>query len=346
MSKTPVRWYIAVHWLRNASEKWRLTEFVPNEDRALDFNVIPANYVIDRSRKVSGLEAWRHYMRQGNEAWRAANEAGAPCGVITSFPQLPIAIGLRKRLASSSIPLVAWTFNLGRLYPGLRRRLSRVALQAVDRFIVHSRAEVMVYSEWLGIPAERFQFVPFETATRRIEFPENLSEPFVVSIGSARRDYQLLFSVMAELRYPTVVVAAAHAVAGLRVPPNVTIRSGLSVEQCFELMQRARFNVIPVANQTTASGQVTLLDAMMFARPVIVTSCPASVDYVTHGKDALLVRHADHADLKMMMQRLWEDEPLRQALGAAARQTALATFSEEAIGIVMSRILREVGSSR
>lgn len=346
MSTTPVRWYIAAHWLHQASDEWRLTRFVPNQDRALDFCVIPANYVVDRSRKVSDLDAWRHYVRHGNDAWRAAKHAGGPCGVVTCFPPLPIAIGLRKRLASSAIPLVAWTFNLGRLYPGMRRSLSRVALRAVDRFIVHSRAEVAAYSEWLGIPAERFQFVPFETATRSIEFAEDLVNPFIVSMGSAQRDYRLLFEVLAELRYPTVVVAAAHAVAGLSVPPSVTIRSGLTVEQCFELMQRARFNVIPVANQTTASGQVTLLDAMMFARPVIITSCPASIDYVTHGKDALLVRHADHADLKAAMQRLWEDEALRHALGAAARRTALETFSEEVIGTVMGQILREVGSSR
>jgi len=105
-------------------------------------------------------------------------------------------------------------------------------------------------------------------------------------MGTAQRDYRLLFGVLAELRYPTTIVAGAHAVAGLTVPPNVTVRSGLTPQQCFELSQRARLNVIPVANQTTASGQVTLLDAMMFARPAIITSCPASIDYVTHGKDA------------------------------------------------------------
>jgi glycosyltransferase involved in cell wall biosynthesis len=108
-------------------------------------------------------------------------------------------------------------------------------------------------------------------------------------------------------------------------------------------MQQARVNVIPVANQTTASGQVTLLDAMMLERPVIVTSCPASVDYVTHEKDALLVRNGDHDDLKLAIQRLWEDEPLRRKLGRAARQTGLGTFSEEVIGRTLGIVLREEG---
>lgn len=346
MSVTPVRWHIAVPWLLSATDKWRLTQFVPNEDGAFDFQVIPASYQHDRSRKYTGLREWQDYVRHGNEAWSAARRVRGPSAVITSFPQLPIVVGMRKRLAFSHLPVVAWTFNLGQTYPGMKRRLSRAALPRIDRFIVHSRGEIAAYSEWLDIAPERFQFVPFETPVRDIELDEDRQQPFVLSMGTAQRDYKLLFGVMAELGYPTVIVAGQHAVAGLKVPPNVTVRSGLTPQQCFELTQRARLNVIPVANRTTASGQVTLLDAMMFARPAIITSCPASIDYVTHGKDALLVRYADHDDMKANIQRLWEDEALRTALGSAARRTALETFSEAVIGRTMRQILLEVGSAR
>src|SRR5277367_889409 len=141
MSTEPIRWYIAAPFLHKATDPW-LTQLVPNQDRALEFELIPANYVHDRSRKMTGPKAWVDYMRHANETWRAAAKSGERSGVITSFPQLPVTVGLRKRLALSRKPLVAWTFNLGKLYPGLRRHLSRAALLAVDRFIVHSRAEV------------------------------------------------------------------------------------------------------------------------------------------------------------------------------------------------------------
>jgi glycosyltransferase involved in cell wall biosynthesis len=107
-------------------------------------------------------------------------------------------------------------------------------------------------------------------------------------------------------------------------------------------MQRARINVVPVANQTTASGQVTMLDAMMFGRAVIITSCPASVDYVTDGVDAMLVRHGDQADLKAAIERLWSDQGLRESIGVAARRTALETFSEAVVGRIMANVLQEV----
>lgn len=340
------RWFVAASWLRSRDDKWRLTGFVPNADHALHFEVIPARYETDRSRKVASGRAWGGFMGHAAETWKAAVRSAGSRGIITAFPQLAAAVGLRKRLSNSDIPVLAWTFNMGRVYPGIRGHVSRIVLRRIDRFIVHSRAEIAAYSEWLDIPPERFTFLPFETPIREIEVAEDTEHPFIVSLGSAQRDYALLFAVLAELPLPAVVVAAPHAVAGLTAPPNVTVRSGLSASQCFELIQRARFVVIPVANQTTASGQVTMLDAMMYARPVIITSCPGSVDYISDGVDGLLVREGDRADLRTAMQRLWEDEPLRRAMGAAARQRGEQSFSERAIGIEMGRILRDLGAGR
>ncbi|MBC7499647.1 MAG: glycosyltransferase [Herminiimonas sp.] len=344
METTPMNWYLAAPFIQRKSDQW-LTRYVPNHDESLKFHSVPAGYTHDRSRKITGFDAWRDYMRHGNAVWRAAGGDTGPRGVITCFPQLPITVGLRKRVAFSNIPLVAWTFNLGKLYPGLRRRLARLALPAVDRFIVHSRHEIEAYSDWLNLPPERFQFVPLQRATRPITFNENKDKPFLLSMGSAQRDYRLLFGVLAELGYPAVIVAGPHAVAGLSIPPNVEVRSGLSSEQCFELVQRARISVIPIANQHTASGQVTLLDAMVFGRPVVITACPASTDYVTDRHDALLVRHGNHDDMKEAISRLWEDSTLRTAISTSARETAINNFSDEAVGKIMGSVLRDVSAS-
>lgn len=336
-----VDWYLAAPFIFDADDRW-LTAYVPNDDRRFVFHPVPATYRHDRSRKVTGLSAWGDYFGHAAAVWAAKGRTDHSSGVLTCFPQLSITVGLRKRISRTRTPIVAWNFNLGALYSGARRHLATFALSAVDRFIVHSRAEVNGYSEWLGLPAERFRFVPLQRATRPIAFEEDRETPFIVSMGSAQRDYRLLFAVLGELGYRTVVVAGPHAVAGLEVPNNVEVRSGLSAEQCYELVQRARISVIPVANRHTASGQVTLLDAMMYARPVIVTECPASVDYVRHGHDALLIQHGEHDDMKAAIKRLWEDDALRAALGQAARVTATEQFCDEAIGRVMGDVLKEV----
>ena len=331
-------WFIAAPFIRSSSDGW-LTDFVPAPKG--NFYPVPATYSHDRSRAVTGLREWTDYFGHGATTWRAARNARTRSGILTCFPQLPLAVGLRKRMSRHKLPLIAWTFNLGALPRGVKRRLAMAGLAAVDQFIVHSRAEIAACSEWLELPADRFEFVPLQRGLLSVTVPEDRAHPFLLSMGSAHRDYRLLFSVLSELGYPSVVVAAPHAVAGLAVPENVELRSGLSIEQCHELIQRARLNVIPVANQKTASGQVTLIDAMMYARATIATACPASVDYVVHGKDGWLVNVGDHDDMKASIQQLWEDKALRFALGTAARQSVVERFSDAAIGRVMGRILQQ-----
>lgn len=339
-----MNWYLAAPFIHDASDLW-LTKFVPNNGR-LRFHAVPASYQHDRSRKVTGLAAWADYFGHGSAVWNAAQHNPQRSGILTCFPQLPIAVGLRKRLARSDIPIVAWNMNLGSLYPGARQRLAKVALRDVDRFVVHSRLEVAAYSEWLEMDPKRFEFVPLQRATLDITVDEDREEPFVLSMGSAHRDYRLLFAVLAELRFPAVVVAGQHAIEGLKVPANVTVRRGLTVEQCHLLVQRARVNVIPVDNQHTASGQVTLLDAMVFGRATVMTRCPACVDYVEDGRDTMLVSPGDHEALKAAVAALWDDDVLRATMGAAARRTAIARFSDPAIGKEMGRVLVEVAAQR
>ncbi len=196
-------------------------------------------------------------------------------------------------------------------------------------------------------PAHRLQ-APGRTLgpTRTVEFEEDRADPYILSMGSAKRDYRLLLLALAELGHRAVIVAAPHAVAGLAVPPGVEIRSGLSEAQCFELVQRSRPCVVPVANRETASGQVTLLNAMMSGRPVVVTECIGSVDYVIDGVDALLVRPGDLKHLEQAIETCWQDGPLRSRIGAAARALAIAHFSDEAVGQIMGRVLRELDELR
>ena len=337
-------WLIAAPFLHDPADVW-LGAFVPNADGALRFRTIPAPYGHDGSRALTGWRAWRDYFGHARDAWHQLGNQ-ATTGLLTSFPHLAITFGLRKRLSRSRMPLVAWTFNLGGLHSGFKRLVARAALGAVDRFIVHSRAEATSYSRWLGLPAERFLFVPLQCPTRLVEFEEDRADPFILSMGSAKRDYRLLFQALAKLGHRAVIVAATHAVAGLPVPPGVEIRSGLSEAQCFELIQRARLCVVPVANRETASGQVTLLNAMMYGRPVVVTQCVGSVDYVIDGVDALLVRPGDLQHLEQAIEMCWHDEALRLRLGAAARVSAIANFSDEAVGQIMGRVLRELNDSR
>ena len=303
------------------------------------FTPIEPHYRHDRSRRGASLRDWLDYLVQAARAWWCATRLGSSVGIVTVFPQLAVLVGVLKRLTRSRRPVVAMMFNLGRTHGGLQGALARFGLQAVDRFVVHSTHEIGVYSEWLSLPAERFVFVPLSVDQKAVTVDEDVEQPFVLSMGSANRDYTVLMRALEATGIPAIVVAGPHALEGVAVPPTVNVLSGLSIDACHGLCQRARVSIVPLRAADTAAGQVSVLEAMMFGKPVVATRSVGTVDYIRDGVDGLLVAEGDAEALSGAIARLWADEPLRTGIGAAARRSALARYTFEAVSHRVESIL-------
>jgi glycosyltransferase involved in cell wall biosynthesis len=133
-------------------------------------------------------------------------------------------------------------------------------------------------------------------------------------MGSANRDYKTLFSAIKKVKLPLTVVAPAHALSGLNIPPSVTIKSNLSLTECRSLVQQSRINIIPIDNKSTASGQVTVIEAMMYQKPVIATNTIGTRDYISHEKTGLLTSPKSVTELAAAIDILWNDDELRNTI--------------------------------
>ncbi|WP_373480532.1 hypothetical protein [Geminocystis sp.] len=149
-----------------------------------------------RLSRNTSMSGWLKYWHQSGEAWEKTTG-----GVITVFPQLATMVGTRKRFSSKNIPLISYCFNIGFLYSGVKQLLAKSALYDVDKFIVHSRKECETVSSWLGIPQSKFEFIPLQRAEIPITESEDIENPFILSMGSANRDYQTFFRCCGENRY-------------------------------------------------------------------------------------------------------------------------------------------------
>ena len=316
---------------------WLLEHIPPGEHR---FTVVGTVYSHDRSRPNTSFRQWLDYARHALRGRRAAKRCGAgPVGFIAVFPQLAVMLGLLKRLGLIGTPVIAWCFNLGRVYHGVRGWLASFGLSSVDAFIVHSQAEIATYSTWIGLPKSRFRFVPLSVAQPAFKLSIKQEPPFILAMGTANRDYGVLLNAIRNLPYQLRIVCGPHAIEGLEIPPNVEVRSGLSTEQCGKLCGQARLVVVPLTSGATASGQVTILEAMMLGKPVIATRSTGTVDYIEHGRTGVLVEPGDPAALRDAIDDLWLDDEKRHSIGAAAQLCARAQFGFPAAAMQLKSVL-------
>lgn len=280
----------------------------------------------DRKSELTVLPEWLQYLQQALGAFR-----GKPDMVVSVFPQLAASAGLLKRF-SSNTKVMAWMFNVGTCHDGWRRKLAQLSLAKVDLFVVHTRREIKIYSEWLNLPEDRFVFVPYQSKEIPVTFEEDTDAPFVAAMGSAHRDYNLFARAIGDLNLPTVIASSKAAVAGIDLPDCIETPFGISKEKCLELTQRARVNVIPLLPKpaVTAAGQVTLVEAMFMGKVLVATEYYGIEDYVEHEKTGLLVQPNDYEGLRDAIKRLWDDRDLREELAANAQAHARSHFSDEA----------------
>jgi len=272
----------------------------------------------------------------------SALRENADC-VITLFPQLGLVAAImlivKNRYATK---LVAWDFNLGSLPGGWKRFIVSRILRRVDRFIVHASAERDSYSRWLGIDRERFLFVPLQRGAIDSFPPPSPREPFIISMGSANRDYRTLVDAVAGTGINLVLIAKKDILDTLPDLPNVEKLHGLTLAECNDLLARAEISIVPTQDTETAAGQVTFTTSMRMGVATIATRSVGSVDYIRDGETGILVSPGNTAELTNAILKLWNDAALRKRIANEGKVYADEFLSDEAAGRTLGRIMDEV----
>ncbi len=279
-----------------------------------------------RKRRSTPFSIWMRYWKSSGRGLQSDSD-----GLITVFPQVAVTAAVHKALSLTrrKKPLLAWCFNIGKRprWPG--SLIAGFFLRYVDHFVVHSREEIETLHRWFGIPRHKITFAPLQRAPIPLTDPEDVTDPFVLAMGSANRDYATLIEAIRGLPLRLVLVASPRSLVGLDIPDNVTVTNGLTTQQCRELAQQARVNIVPLADVDTASGQVTIVEALRMGRPLIATQGVGSVDYIVDGENAVLVAARDIPALRQAIISLWSDPALRGRLSRNALAYAEENLSDE-----------------
>lgn len=337
-----MHWTVVGTVVTNPGDTW-LTPFVPGNRH--QFNCIPRRDKLadlnwhNRASATTGYKEWLGMWQQSREGFVTSRG-----GVITVFPQAAALTGLQQRIKDvfgKHVPVVSY-FDTN-CYNGWKRWLAQTNLKGIDQFVVHSRPERKTYSEWLGIPIERFEFVPLQMGNIPDPIPEETERPFIVATGSAFRDFPTLFEAVKRLNIRTVVISGPRALAGLEIPSQVETPFGLKKSEILKLVQQARISIVPVhPNTSSPPGIVTIVEAMRLGRPLIATRCEGIGDYITDEETGILVEPHSVDSLAEAIDRLWNDSESRKELGTRAYHYGKDHLSDEAAGAALGQVLDRV----
>ena len=212
-------------------------------------------------------------------------------------------------------------------------------LRFVDRNVVYSQA-------WIDAqrPAvrERAVFVPLP-ADGDFEATVTGDDDYVFAGGGTGRDFATLIEAVEGTDVRVRIVTFGPQTLGWTapLPGNVEVEWTMPLHHFLERMARARMVVVPLRDESSDFGQTTLVQALSLGKPVVATRSPGVVDYVTDGREGLLVAAGDSKALRAAIARLEGDADLRRACGEHAlersRASTYASFAGRLVEIVASR---------
>jgi len=281
----------------------------------------------DEMRK--DVESWSQSLAI---AWRMFRRRRSFDVVATMGPRVALAYGLLCRCIGHANPphVVREVFFhqvCGRTWMWrMKRSLFTFGLRDVAACVVNSNEERRLYASCLNIGLERFHFIPFHTNILDPHFEPGAR--YGLAAGKSHRDYRTFLDAIRDLAYPFVVISDRGSVAGLKIPDNTSVYCDIPREKYLSLLRDAAFAVIPLYDVPRSTGQVVILEAYAFGKPVVATRTVGTIDYVEDGRTGYLCSPGAPDELQDRVRGIIVDSGKREEMGRAglARVLGMHTF--------------------
>jgi glycosyltransferase involved in cell wall biosynthesis len=218
----------------------------------------------------------------------------------------------------------------------VRRLYYSFVLKRCARIFCHSQVEVERYSRIFPKTAKRFVFlswggnvggwrnIPIGNDGRRGDRPLH-----ILAAGRSGRDYPTLVRAVAGENFEvTVVCDNRESLGGIKEAANLRILRDCHGADYFTQLRCCDIVVVPLTVEDISQGQMVVVQAMAYGKPVVVTRAPTICDYAIENEEVLMVSRGDAQELKDAIIRLRDDPVLYSDLRRHARDAYIARHSQ------------------
>lgn len=272
-------------------------------------------------------------------AWQLLKECDANTVLIANGSTgLWLFVGLLNRLLyRTKRKVLCWEIYL-EVDKEWKRKLMSAALKGMTLSVLWSRKQIEPHSNFLGIPEDRFIFLPYKANHSKDPHYDLPTNRFVFAGGNSKRDYRCLVEAVKGTSVLVVISATDPAVRKTIEPlPNIIVLS--APEPAFAQLQAASFFVVVPTIYTglKGTGEANFCNGMWHGKPVIAADSIAAEDYILDGETGYVVPSGDSAALRERILELWNDRQRVAEMGQAARKHVEDNFTHAAF---IRRLLR------
>lgn len=215
-------------------------------------------------------------------------------------------------------------------YTWIRQAYFNFILRQTKKVICYSKLETEEYCKLFKLKDTCFRFIPYGLNIHGIDQVFH-TENYLFSAGRSQRDYHTLIRACVKLPYELRIVCDSYDILPKDIDyTNIKILRNCYAEEYIDQLRKSRLVVIPLKTDNISAGQMVLLQAMAFGKPIIITRTKTTDEYVHHLQNAYLVEKNSDYELKCAIELILTNDDLYKKLSFNARETFLENYSIEA----------------
>lgn len=242
----------------------------------------------------------------------------------------------RRGAALVSTGLSFRSRRLMKLYGALARTLGVGEVT----FLADNQVLVEMLERDFGLPEGRVRLVPigFDRGghpTRR--------DGYVFTGGYSNRDFHTVIDAFRGAPHQLVLCAVPQNDLPEDIPNNVRLVYNETPDEFSHWLAGAEVGIVPIHPDRGGSGYSVLVEHYWHGQPTVVTDDPSMREYASTDS-TIFVPAYDAGAMRRAVDRLMEDDQLRQHLGAAALARYRRSFSTASFVDRIEAVLDEVSS--
>jgi glycosyltransferase involved in cell wall biosynthesis len=186
---------------------------------------------------------------------------------------------------------------------------------------------------------EKFKFIMLGEGCP-VESENKPVERYFFSGGKSNREFSSLIEAFGQVNEKLIICTDQQSLKNKENPSLIEIYFNKPREDFYRYIENSFAVIIAVENPEISSGQLVLLHALRYGKPVIVTEGPCMQDYILDNY-ACFIKHRDVYSLKNSIKKLAVSQSQYSEMSKKARESYLKYFS---VDKYLERIAKEAVS--